>query len=243
MTAKIFVSYAREDTAFTMQLAGDLKGQGLPVWIDQWNIPPGTKWPKEIEKALLECTHFLIVLTPASVASDEVDNELQFAVSADKVVLPVLQQPCQVPLRIHAINYVDFTNLPYQNGVQRLLQAFNLQNEHPQPDPQISLGQIIPGSWVTYFSQQTPWGPNVGQINITLWPNGAYQFQTVTYPVTTGQGQWSLLSPVEIELRGFSSNGFQTAPYWTRLQFNQITPHQLQGFTGAWEAVQCQRMG
>jgi hypothetical protein len=242
MTARIFVSYAREDTGFTLQLAGDMKQQGLPVWVDQWNIPPGTKWPKEIEKAMQECSHFLIVLSPASVASDEVDNELQYAVSADKVILPVLYQACQVPLRIHAVQYIDFANLPYPDGVQRLLKVFKSE-EIQTPDPQLSLGQIIPGSWVTYFSQQTPWGPNVGQINITLWPNGAYQFQTVGYPIITGQGQWALISPVEIELRGFTSNGFQTAPYWTRVQFNQVTPNQLHGYTGAWEQVQWQRMG
>ena len=43
MTAKTFVSYAREDSDFVLRLAGDLKAQGVPIWLDKWDIAPGAK--------------------------------------------------------------------------------------------------------------------------------------------------------------------------------------------------------
>jgi carbonic anhydrase len=50
-----FLSYAREDSAFVLRLAANLKVQGANVWMDQLDIPPGRQWDREVERALNEC--------------------------------------------------------------------------------------------------------------------------------------------------------------------------------------------
>ena len=64
-----FVSYAREDAAFALRLAADLKAHGAHVWIDQLDIRPGRQWDSEVEKAL----------TAASTAGDLVARGGGFA--------------------------------------------------------------------------------------------------------------------------------------------------------------------
>jgi hypothetical protein len=137
MTFNVFVSYAREDSSFALQLAGDLRANGVPVWVDQWNIPTGVSWPRAIEEALTACTHFLIVLSPYSTASTEVHNELNYALNQGKHILPVLFAPCNIPYRIQSLEYVDFTQGRdrYQAAVGKLVQLFGTTT-HLAPAPQ-----------------------------------------------------------------------------------------------------------
>ena len=44
MGESVFVSYARLDQDFVLQLAQALKEQGVSIWIDQWDIPLGANW-------------------------------------------------------------------------------------------------------------------------------------------------------------------------------------------------------
>src|SRR3712207_6858665 len=84
-------------------------GGGAAVWIDQWDIPSGADWDYEIDKALYDCRHFLIVLSPEAVSSKEVRSELRAALNADKTIVPVLYKACRIPRNLTLIQYTDFT--------------------------------------------------------------------------------------------------------------------------------------
>ncbi|HEY1525235.1 MAG TPA: toll/interleukin-1 receptor domain-containing protein [Candidatus Angelobacter sp.] len=70
-----FLSYARADSEFVLRLVGDLKAAGANVWLDHADILPSQHWDAEIEKALTECPRLAIVLSPASVESQNVMDE------------------------------------------------------------------------------------------------------------------------------------------------------------------------
>src|SRR5690348_4964085 len=89
MGDRIFFCYAREDQAFAVPLAQELKQRGVRVWLDQWDIPAEADWDQTIDKALHECDRLLIVLSPASVQSGEVRGELREALDLKKSILPV----------------------------------------------------------------------------------------------------------------------------------------------------------
>ncbi len=84
----IFICYAREDTDFVLKLAANLKDRGVPIWLDQWDIPPGARWNRAIDNALYECAQLLIVLSPAAVASEEVEGEWCTALDEGKPIVP-----------------------------------------------------------------------------------------------------------------------------------------------------------
>jgi hypothetical protein len=110
MDDHVFICYSRKDEDFVLKLATNLKLQGVPVWLDQWDIPSGVNWDRTIEKALKECNRLLLVLSPASVDSDEVQSEWLSAIDEKKVVIPILYQPCQIPRRLKLIQNIDFTS-------------------------------------------------------------------------------------------------------------------------------------
>jgi hypothetical protein len=121
MANHIFVSYAREDDSFVRRLAGDLRDRGLPVWLDQWNIERGQNWDRAIATGIEGCGVFLIVLSPAAVASDAVLNELDMALEEEKRVIPVRLEPCELPLRIRRRQYLDFSERVYADALGDLL--------------------------------------------------------------------------------------------------------------------------
>lgn len=119
--ARIFCSYSRKDAEFMLRLATDLRAAGQPLWLDQLDIAAGDRWDQSVEKALKGANRMLIVLSPASIASNNVMDEVSFALEQGKQVIPVLHQSCEIPFRLRRVQHLDFTR-DYDTGLQRLLQ-------------------------------------------------------------------------------------------------------------------------
>ena len=97
---RVFFSYAREDGDFARRLASDLRSAGVNLWIDQLDIRPGEHWDSAIEAALKECPSFLIILSPQSVVSQNVKDEVHFALEEGKKILPIMAEKCELPFRV-----------------------------------------------------------------------------------------------------------------------------------------------
>lgn len=107
-SAVTFFSYSREDAEFALQLAGDLKNAGEAVWIDQLDINPGQRWDRAVEDALRDCPRMIVILSPASVNSMNVLDEVSFALESRKTVLPILYRDCEIPFRLRRVQRLDF---------------------------------------------------------------------------------------------------------------------------------------
>ena len=110
MSDHVFVCYAREDEDFAFKLAANLKNQGVPIWLDQWDILTSEDWDQTIDKALYGCKYFLIILSSTSVDSKEVRSELRTALDENKTIVPILYQSCQIPRQLKLIQYTDFVS-------------------------------------------------------------------------------------------------------------------------------------
>ena len=120
-----FFSYCREDSDFAVRLAEDLKAVGANVWMDQLDIEPGTPWDRAVENALSSCPNMLIVLSPISVKSDNVRDEVSFALSKQKRIIPVLYRDCDVPFRVARLQHVDF-RADYDRGLKALIKVLGV---------------------------------------------------------------------------------------------------------------------
>ena len=132
--AHIFISYAREDREFALRLARDLRSEGVNIWMDQLDIPPGVRWDRAIEQALRTCDRLLIILSPASVASENVMDEVAFALNREKRIVPVLHCRCEIPLRLLRLQYIDFTS-DYNQGLTALLAELQETAAPPRARP------------------------------------------------------------------------------------------------------------
>lgn len=62
-----------------------------------WHISPGERWDSSIQTALNRCQYSVAILSPRSVTSDNVLDEINHAVSQGKRVVPVLIEDCEIP--------------------------------------------------------------------------------------------------------------------------------------------------
>ncbi|MGE5463686.1 MAG: SUMF1/EgtB/PvdO family nonheme iron enzyme, partial [Syntrophothermus sp.] len=130
-----FISYSRVNSAFVVRLARDLKSAGFDVWLDQLDIPKGARWDDEIEKAVERATTFMIVLAPESMESQNVKDELSYAIDSGKQILPVVIKPCKVPLRLRRFQYVDFTDKPYKDSLADIKHLLSNTMQLAKPVP------------------------------------------------------------------------------------------------------------
>lgn len=114
-----FISYSRTDADFVLRLCQDLRAAGISIWLDKLDIRPGEDWDESIARGLAECGRMVIVLSPTSVASDNVLDEVGHALSKKKPIIPILLQDCEVPYRLNRIQYIDFRN-SYDDGFKQL---------------------------------------------------------------------------------------------------------------------------
>jgi hypothetical protein len=65
-------------------LAKRLSKAGFQVWYPEDRIAPGGNWAKEIGRALDDSEFMVILLTPRSMESDWLRQEIEFAISSKK---------------------------------------------------------------------------------------------------------------------------------------------------------------
>ncbi|NNF82525.1 MAG: toll/interleukin-1 receptor domain-containing protein [Flavobacteriaceae bacterium] len=119
-SVKVFISYSRDDRPFIEKLVDSLKAEGIDVWFD-YHLLSGEDWDDALEDQIKACDHMIIVLSETSAASDNVKNEMRFALDHGKHIHPILYEPCSVPLSMRRMHYIDFVKMGYDTGVSRLV--------------------------------------------------------------------------------------------------------------------------
>jgi hypothetical protein len=115
-----FLSYSRSDERFALKFAKDLRAHGVAVWVDQLDIRPSEHWDRAVERAVRDCRGLVVILSPHSAASDNVADEISFAIDSGKPILPVMIERCTPPLRITRMHMIDAT-INYEGALQQCL--------------------------------------------------------------------------------------------------------------------------
>jgi predicted ATPase len=97
MPADVFVSYARKDRDQILPWVRHLQEAGVSLWLDERDIDAAHLWTQEIIEAIRACTVLLLMLSPASAASEHVVREVTFALEQHKRILPLVLAPVELP--------------------------------------------------------------------------------------------------------------------------------------------------
>ena len=89
-----FISYAHEpeSRAVARTLAMRLRRDGVPVWLDEWELQPGEEWQSKVKAVLEESKTILAIVSKSSLESEWLQSELKDALAQNKVVIPVLNE-------------------------------------------------------------------------------------------------------------------------------------------------------
>lgn len=126
-----FLSYARANEEFVLRLAADLQEQGVRVWVDQSEIRAGKPWDNQINRGLVEAQTLIFVLTPESLGSEIAMGEAFAAHTKGKRILPILLHPCEPPVWMNRVQFIDFTGA-YHQALAALLDACDAPEQQTQ---------------------------------------------------------------------------------------------------------------
>ncbi len=94
----VFISYSRLDGDFVRRLVSRLEAEFSEergVWIDWEDIPRSVEWWSEIKAGIDGADSFVLVMSPASIASPICQMEIAHAIEGGKRIIPVFYQDPQ----------------------------------------------------------------------------------------------------------------------------------------------------
>ncbi|NTV65662.1 MAG: TIR domain-containing protein [Oscillochloris sp.] len=86
----IFISYSWSDRAYVSALAERLEAAGLNPWMFEHDQLPSVHFLDQLMAAIVDARAVLVVLTPTSMASTAVTQEVLYAIEKGKPILPLL---------------------------------------------------------------------------------------------------------------------------------------------------------
>ena len=138
-----FLSYSRADEAFALRFAKDLRERGVAMWVDQLDIRPSEHWDRAIERAVANCQGLVVILSPKSVASDNVADEISFAIDNGKSVLPVMIERCPLPLRLTRMQLVNAVD-DYERALEKCVGELRAGDRPSEPSPTVEPMRVEP---------------------------------------------------------------------------------------------------
>jgi hypothetical protein len=135
---RVFLSHASEDKdRFVLPFATSLRGNGVDVWLDKWEILPGDSLvDKLFEEGLKEAAAVIIVISSYSVDKQWVREELNAAIvnriTRQTKIIPVVIDECEVPEALRSTVWEKIDDLKnFETPLQRILQAIFDRREKP----------------------------------------------------------------------------------------------------------------
>ncbi|MGV8026627.1 MAG: TIR domain-containing protein [Anaerolineaceae bacterium] len=136
----IFISYSHKNAGEVFPIIGQFHTLGYHVWYDE-GIEPGIEWPEEIGKALNASSLFVVFITPDSVSSENVRNEINFALSKKMPFIAIyLKETSLTPglqLQIGSKQAILRYHLDEDSFKRKYIYSFDTVFKKPRQEPRI----------------------------------------------------------------------------------------------------------
>jgi hypothetical protein len=123
---RVFLSYAQRDDKLAQALRTELEKGGFEVWDAAARLAPGDNWALEQGKALEDAKAMVVLLSPAALASDHVQREIDYALGEPRFkgrLIPVVVRPVkEIPWILETLQVLRIDADP-ERGSRRVLDA------------------------------------------------------------------------------------------------------------------------
>ncbi|MGK7873783.1 MAG: toll/interleukin-1 receptor domain-containing protein [Xenococcaceae cyanobacterium] len=145
----VFLSYAEEDRAVMEEVRRLLFRQGLTIWTNKTDIKSGTHFQTEIHKGIEGADSIVYFLSNAGVHSDYCQQELTYARSLSKRIIPLRIEAVEsglIPTELQGLQYINLPPLSnieqFQAQTDLLLKALN-QNAYYHQEHKVLLVKAL----------------------------------------------------------------------------------------------------
>jgi len=121
---RLFVSYSRSDAQFVAQLTHALEADGHDVWVDTDDIVGSEQWRASIVAGVQRADAVLLIVSPRSMASPNVEREVTVAAEESRRIVPVVLEHAEMTGSILFVlagaQQISFAGRPFEVAMQDL---------------------------------------------------------------------------------------------------------------------------
>ena len=121
----IFISYSRRDIVYAEKLINALRREGFNPWVDMEHLGAGTQWLRRLQKQIVTCDAYILIMSRNSYNSTWVPDELVVAKTKGKPIFPLLLDDTEIFLAVQTVQMEDVRGgkLPSDEFYKRLATA------------------------------------------------------------------------------------------------------------------------
>ena len=119
-----YINFATQDESIAQQIAADLEKMGIASWLHETDSESSTQWAGGVHPALTECARMVLLLSPASVASESAEAAWKFFKEKRKPILIAQVEATEPPDMIRRSPRFDFTG-DYKTAFRQMVQALS----------------------------------------------------------------------------------------------------------------------
>ena len=116
----IYLAYTREDALFAVQLAEDLAGMGIDIWLDINEIGAEADWAAAQQAAIVASEGLIAVISPEALGREHMRREVGQALAEGKPVHLVVARRSPWQDWLSGLPIADFTQ-DYDQGLNDLI--------------------------------------------------------------------------------------------------------------------------
>ena len=111
LMTQVFLCYADQDRAFMEKIARTLRREGITIWTNKTDIKSGDEFEEVIHRGIEQADNLVYLMSPASVKSEYCQQELAYARSFNKRIIPLLIDKIdleQISPELRALQFINF---------------------------------------------------------------------------------------------------------------------------------------
>lgn len=124
---RVFVSYSRRDSGFVSRLVDFLRESGHEAWLDASDIRGSQEWRQSVVEAIRSADVFVLVISPRSMASADVQREVTVAAEVERRIVPVMLERAEltggIQYELAGVQSISFVDKSFHDAAVRLLEA------------------------------------------------------------------------------------------------------------------------
>jgi HD superfamily phosphohydrolase len=130
-TFDVFLCHNSKDKAEVKRIGVLLKKKGISPWLDEWELPPGSRWQKVLQEQIKNIKSVAVFIGADGVGpwqDIEIEAFLLEFVKKNCKVIPVILKGClvnpEIPPFLGSVTYVNF-NMKQPNAINNLVWGIN----------------------------------------------------------------------------------------------------------------------
>lgn len=128
LMTQVFLAYAEVEREVVDKIRKRLMREGFTLWLNTTDIQTGVDFQVAINRGIEEADNVIHLLSPAALQSEYCQKEIDYALSLNKRLIPILIKPTdvsQLQPALRNLQYIDLTNnlneVTYQQDESQLL--------------------------------------------------------------------------------------------------------------------------